>query len=124
MLVVSFAQPASLAVYERGQALPFAIVADPFLVAYHAFGLERASWGELLRPRVIGRYLRLMLRGWAPHRGNKGADVLQLGGDFVLDEQRRLVYAYRSAEPTDRPPIAELLKAITEASGERWPPDS
>jgi hypothetical protein len=112
VLVVSFAQPALLALYERDQALPFPIVADPSLAAYHAFGLERASWREILRSRVLWRYLRLMLRGWAPQRSNKGEDVLQLGGDFVLDEYRRLVYAHRSAEPTDRPPIAELLQAV------------
>ena len=112
VLVVSFAQPALLAVYERAQALPFPLVTDPSLMAYRAFGLERTSWRELLRGRVVWRYARLMLRGWAPQRPNTGEDVLQLGGDFVLDERRRLVYAYRSAEPTDRPPIAELLQAV------------
>ena len=117
VLVVSFAQPAFLALYEREQSLPFPIVADPTLTAYQAFGLERTSWRAMLRGGVLWRYFRLMLRGWSPKRGNKGEDVLQLGGDFVLDERRRLVYAHRSAEPTDRPPAAELLKAIAKASG-------
>ncbi|MHB1422413.1 MAG: SelL-related redox protein [Gemmataceae bacterium] len=112
VLVVTFAQPAMLALYERDRALPFPMVADPSLTAYQAFGLERASWRAMFRGRVLWRYLRLMLRGWMPQRPNKSADVLQLGGDFVLDEQRRLVYAHRSAEPTDRPPVAELLRAL------------
>jgi hypothetical protein len=115
VLVISFAQPALLALYERDQALPFPIVADPSRTAYQAFDLERTSWREILRGRVVWRYLRLMLRGWAPQRGNKGEDVLQLGGDFVLDEGRRLVYAYRSIDPTDRPPVAELLQAVKTA---------
>jgi hypothetical protein len=115
VLVVSFAQPAFLATYERNEALPFSIVTDPSLDAYQAFGLERTSWRELLRAGVIWRYLRLMLRGWAPQRGNKGEDALQLGGDFVLDGRRRLVYAHCSAEPTDRPPVAELLQAVAAA---------
>jgi hypothetical protein len=34
----------------------------------------------------------------------------------VLDKQRRLVYAYRSAEPTDRPSIAALARAVEQAS--------
>lgn len=112
VLVVTFAQPTMLALYERDQALPFPLVADPSLTAYQAFGLERTSWRAMFRGRVVWRYFRLMLRGWAPQRPNKGSDVLQLGGDFVLDEQRRLVYAHRSAEPTDRPPVAELLGAL------------
>ena len=115
VLVVSFAQPAFLALYERKEALPFPLVADLSLAAYHAFGLERATWRELVRAGVLWRYLRLMLRGWAPQRGNKGEDVLQMGGDFVLDARRHLVYAHRSAEPTDRPPIAELLQAVAAA---------
>jgi len=112
VFVICFAQPALLVLYERDQALPFSIVADPSLAAYKAFGLERTSWLGLFRARVIGGYLRLMLRGWMPQRGNKGEDVLQLGGDFVLDERRRLIYAHRSTEPTDRPPVAELLRAL------------
>lgn len=115
VLVVSFAQPALLAVYERDQALPFPLVADPSRAAYRAFGLERTSWRAILRGGVIWRYLRLMARGWAPQRGNKGEDVLQLGGDFVLDERRQVVYAHRSAEPTDRPPVEDLLQAVAAA---------
>jgi len=89
------------------------------LVISFAFDLERASWREILRSRVMWGYLRLMVRGWAPQRGNKGEDVLQLGGDFVLDEARRLVYAHRSAEPTDRPPVAELIQAVAMAARSR-----
>lgn len=116
MLVISFAQPEMLALYERDQGLPFPIVADPSRFAYHAFDLERTSWREMLRGGVVWRYLRLMLRGWTPQRGNKGEDVLQLGGDFVLDERRHVVYAHRSAEPTDRPPVDELLQAVATAT--------
>ena len=118
-MVVSFAPPSLLALYEREQSLPFAVVSDPTRTVYQTFGLERTSWREMLRGGVMWRYTRLMLRGWSPKPMNKDEDVLQLGGDFVLDERRRLVYAHRSAEPTDRPPVAELLKAITTAVGER-----
>jgi hypothetical protein len=112
VLVVSFAPPPLLTVYEREQTLPFPVVADHSRSAYQAFGLERASWRAMLRAGVVWRFLRLMFRGWLPRRPNKGEDVLQLGGDFVLDAQRRLVYAHRSTEPTDRPPVAELLHAL------------
>jgi len=115
VLVVSFAQPAQLALYLREQALPFPVVADPSRTAYQAFGLERTTWRTLLRGGVVGRYLRLMLRGWMPKRKQEGADVLQLGGDFILDERRRLVYVHRSAEPTDRPAVEDLLATIARA---------
>lgn len=80
--------------------------------AYRAFGLERTSWGSILRPGVILRYVRHIGRGWLPRMPREGDDVMQLGGDFVLDSNRRLVYAHRSAEPTDNPEVDELLRAV------------
>jgi peroxiredoxin len=116
VLVVTQARPEVLAAFLREQPLPFDAVADPERAAYRAFGLERTSWAAMLRPWVLWRYLRLMLGGWRPRRLRQGEDVLQLGGDFVLDRQGCLTHAYRSAEPTDRPPVEELLRAVREAS--------
>jgi hypothetical protein len=41
-----------------------------------------------------------------------GEDVLQLGGDFILDRHRRVVFAYSSANPTDRPAMAVIRGAL------------
>jgi hypothetical protein len=112
VLIVSFSPPAFLTMYLREQPLPFALVSDPSLRAYRAFGLERTTWRALLRPTVVVRFLRFLGRGWRLKRPRKGEDVLQLGGDFVVDAQRRLVYAHRGSDPTDRPPVADLLRAL------------
>lgn len=112
VLAVSQARPELLAAFQREQQLPFPVVADPDRIAYRAFGLERTSWGAILRPGVVLRYLRLILRGWRPKQMPKGEDVLQLGGDFILDSEGRLIYAYRSAEPTDRPALKALLNVV------------
>jgi peroxiredoxin len=116
VLVVTQARPELLAVFVREQPLPFPVVADPTREAYRAFGLERTSWRTILRPGVLWQYLRLMLRGWRPRRPLPGEDVLQLGGDFVLDPEGRLAYAYRSAAPTDRPGVEDLVRAVGEAA--------
>ena len=115
VLVVSFAQPAQIADYLARTPLPFPLVADPSRTAYHAFGLERTSWSAILGIRSILAYLRLIFRGWLPRRPREGEDVLQLGGDFVLDRNGRLVYAHRSADPTDRPAVGELVEAVRAA---------
>jgi peroxiredoxin len=112
VLVVTQGQPALLAMFLREQSVPFPVVGDPTRDTYRAFGLERTTWWKILRPASIFRYLKLIFRGWKPRRPNEGEDVLQLGGDFILDSQGRLVYARRSAEPTDRPRVEELLDAI------------
>lgn len=115
VLVVSFASPALLALDARHRPLPFAVVADPERTAYHAFGLERTSWRAMMRVSIVWRVVRLMLRGWSLKRPNKEEDLLQMGGDFILDEHRRLLYAHRSTEPTDRPPAVELIQVVAAA---------
>ena len=112
VLVVSFTPAARVAAYLAKYAQPFPVVSDPELIGYRAFGLERATVGSLFRPGVIGRYLLQMFRGWLPKKPGKGEDVLQLGGDFLLDGSGVVRYAHPSAEPTDRPSAVELLAQV------------
>jgi AhpC/TSA antioxidant enzyme len=119
VLAVAATPPGLLAAWLREFPQPFLVTADPDRTAYRAFGLGRTSWGAFFRPRVLFHYLRLIARGWAPRRTSAGADVLQLGGDFVLDGGGRVVFAYRSADPTDRPAVEELLRAVRTAASTR-----
>ncbi len=118
VLVVSFSAQSKLRPFLERQPLPMPVVFDSERAAYRAFGLGRTSWLRILAPDVLGRSLRKMLRGWLPRRPVEGEDILQLGGDFVLDRRRRLVYAYRSSEPTDRPPAGQLVEAVRAAARE------
>lgn len=115
VLVVCQAKPEILSHYLSRPRWHVPIVSDPDRTAYRAFGLERTSWLTFLRPRVIFGYLRGMLRGYAAKMPYRGEDVLQLGGDFILDRRRNIVFAYPSANPTDRPSVTALLDAIRPA---------
>lgn len=117
VFAVSFAPPEKIGPYQKMNPLPFPVLSDPERTAYKAFALDRTSWKQIFHPRVVGRYLKLMFKGWMPWRANKEEDLLQLGGDFVLDEERQLVYAYRSADPTDRPSAQALLDAVRKSAG-------
>jgi peroxiredoxin len=116
VLAVSQARPPLIVEFLAHTPLPFALVSDSSRATYRAFGLERASWSQMMGWRSILGYLRLMFRGWMPRRPNEGEDVLQLGGDFILDACGRVAYAYRSTLPTDRPTAQELIEAIRAAS--------
>jgi hypothetical protein len=109
VLAVSQAEPAVLAAFLRGSPQPFPVVCDPGRAGYRAFGLERTSWPSFFRPRVLWGYLRLILRGGRVRRPYPGEDVLQLGGDFLLDRAGRVTFAYRSRTATDRPTVRSLL---------------
>lgn len=119
VLVISQAKPAVLATFLRNHPQPVPVVGDPDRAAYRAFGLERTSWLSFFRPSVMWGYLRLMFRGGKVRKPYPGEDVLQLGGDFLIDRSGRVVYAYRSRTATDRPGIDALLAAANRPS-EIW----
>ena len=114
VVVVSFEPVERLPAYRRLHGWPFPVVSDPSRAAYRAFGLGSAGWGGLLKPRVAIRYAQLMLQGFRPRPSD--TDVHQLGGDFVLDARRRVVYASRSNDPADRPPASALVSAVAAAA--------
>jgi hypothetical protein len=115
VLAISFTPTAKAAVFLQKHPLPFPVLCDPKREAYRAFELGRTSWLRILNPLVLGRYLRVMLRGRLPIKPDEGEDLLQLGGDFVLDAERRLVFASGSANVTDRPPVETLVQAVKTA---------
>lgn len=115
-LVVTQSKPEALAPYLDRMGWHVPVVCDPDRAAYTAFGLERTRLRSFFKPRVLAGYLRAALRGYGMRKPVAGEDVLQLGGDFVLNRQREVVFAHPSADPTDRPAIAAILEAIRPGS--------
>jgi peroxiredoxin len=115
VLVVSQAKPEVLSRYVERQKWTVPVVSDPERAAYHAFGLERTRWRTFSKPRVLWGYLRGVMKGYRVKKPAAGEDVLQLGGDFLVSRDQKVVFAYRSADPTDRPSIVTLMKAIPSA---------
>jgi peroxiredoxin len=113
VLVVAQAEPKNVAWWTAKHPQPFPIVSDHNRTAYRAFGLGRVSWLHFIRPDVLLGYLWVIVRGWRVRKPVRGEDVLQLGGDFVLDRDRRLVFAYPSRAATDRPSAEQILAAVT-----------
>lgn len=116
VLAVSFSKPERVAAFLQPHPLPFPTVSDPELEAYRTFTLGRTSWQSLLGLGVMARFAGMLWRGWLPRKPSAGDDLWQLGGDFVLDRERRLVFAYRSSEPTDRPAPEVLIEAMRRAA--------
>ena len=112
VLVISMSRPEVLALYLKNRAWPFAVVCDPDRTAYLHMDLERTSLGRVLRPRMIFYYLKLIFQGMKVRKPYAGEDVYQLGGDFVLDRERRVRFAPRSRDPAVRPSIEMLLEQL------------
>jgi hypothetical protein len=109
--VVSFAEPALLARFERRVELPFTFYGDPERATYAAFGFGRASVARVwLDPRVWLAYARLLARGRVS--GLPTQDTLQLGGDVVTDVEGRVRWIHRSSGPEDHPPVERIVAAL------------
>jgi hypothetical protein len=110
VLIVTFGTLPAAEAWLEETCAPFQLLLDPERAVYDAYGLERSlrrSWNL----RTIWRYVQLLARGrqW---RGIQG-DSAQLGGDFVADSEGTLRLAYRSHDPTDRPPVTDLLALLS-----------
>ena len=112
VVAVSMSRPEGMARYLAERPLPFPLLADPERTGYAALGLGRTSWGRILRPGVMWRYTKHVLRGARIRRIPEGEDALQTGGDFLLAGDRRLLWAHTSPDPTDRPTVGQLLDVV------------
>lgn len=104
--IISFETGYWLQVWQAETESPFPLMLDPARNAYRAYGLEQSllrSWG----PRNLWHYAKARLHGRKAH--STGGDTTQLGGDFIIDTGGVIRMAYRSHDPTDRPPISALL---------------
>jgi peroxiredoxin len=92
----------------EGVAAP--VLSDPDRQAYRAFGLRRGRAVQVWTWGALKAYLKGALHGRLPRVPND--DIAQLGGDFVLDAEGTVVWAYRSKDPSDRPPPEDILRVV------------
>lgn len=114
IVAISFGTAAWARIWLEETGAPFPVWLDPDQAAYRAFGLEkslRRAWG----PRTLAYYGRVLLGG-GRMKGFRGKTD-QLGGNFIVDHNGIVRYAYRSHNPTDRPTVEALLEAARQVPG-------
>ena len=111
IVVVSFAEPERLVLYQEHHKWPFVILADPKRIAYQAFALKRLSWFQVFSPATLRLYWRLLREGKKREDYGKD-DIYQSGGDFLIDREGNMLFAQRSRDPADRPKAKKLLEII------------
>ncbi|GLB40220.1 putative ahpC/TSA antioxidant enzyme [Lyophyllum shimeji] len=133
LVVISNGAPAFIPKYRQLFGLPFELYTDPTLAVYTALGMGRfvpsssPSCGEGASEReracvrdggyvrhgavagialVVMRALKAGMPVW-----EKGGDIHQLGGEFVLGPGLKCSYAHRMQSPRGHAPIRDVLAA-------------
>jgi hypothetical protein len=102
----------------RGLDWPWPVLLDRDHAAYDRFGLGRAPVTELVKPSGWMRgYVRELRQGnvGGALLSRPGRDLLQLGGDFVIDRDGTIALAHPSAHIDDRAPVGALVRALAAA---------
>ncbi len=112
MALVTFTEPAHVTDYLEVNHLPYPVLVDPERTTYRAYGLGRGSARRMYGWRAARRYLQILRSDGFGRLRRPTEDTLQLGGDFVIGPDGRLVYGFWGAGPDDRPAVDELIAAV------------
>lgn len=101
--------------YAKNWGIDFPILGDPKAAAYQAFRMLRGNWWTVLGRSLLTDPLEtLRLVSQADMRGAAlpAADVLRLPGIAVVAPGGSLRFVYKSQEPSDLPPNADVWAAL------------
>jgi peroxiredoxin len=110
VLIISFGTLPALQEWMKETCVSFEVLLDRERAVYDAYELERSY----LRSRNLKTrwyYFKAWLSGKKAHDSH-GDDTSQLGGDFIVDKKGVLRLVYPSHDPTDRPPVDDLLDTL------------
>jgi hypothetical protein len=115
VLMVISAEPAvQIAPVAQQEGWTGPVLGDPERVVYRAFGLGRLPWHRVFTLKTVAIYFGLMLRGRFPQP--PGQDAMQQGGDFIVDGEGIIRFAYPGRTSDDRPPVDALMGALRSAA--------
>lgn len=107
VLAIGHGTPARAASFARDLSLPFPVLGDWEQQAYAAYGLGRASFADLVNPRIYVAAARATLAG--ARGGKPDGDVRQLPGTFVIDPSGIVQFAKPAEIASDLATAVELI---------------
>mmetsp|Transcript_18419 Transcript_18419/g.38559 ORF Transcript_18419/g.38559 Transcript_18419/m.38559 type:complete len:106 (-) Transcript_18419:3298-3615(-) len=92
---------------------------DPHRHSYEQYGMNR-SFKSSYSPSTLLFYLRSYWRGEYRLRSTE-EDATQLGGDFVVGQDGKIILAHPSQTPIDRESPEQLVSALLGTTAESEP---
>jgi hypothetical protein len=88
---------------------------DPQRETYKLAGAKKATFGELLGPRVVARGLKKSIESRV-HQGKVIGHPAQLGGVLIVTPDNTVAYEHLSSDASDVAPNQEVLEAARQAA--------
>jgi AhpC/TSA antioxidant enzyme len=111
LAVIGQGTPAHAADFRRSQHVDLPLLVDTDRRAYAIAGTRKATFGELLGPKVLARGLRRSLASRVHQGSFAGGDPAQLGGVLIVAPDGSIPWAHLSQDASDNPPVAEVIAA-------------
>jgi len=111
VVVVSFGSTQGAERWLKETGCELDVYLDPERKLYSLVGLGRSVY-KVWNISTLRFYAQEIAKGVKPPEAFSGDDFLQMGGDFTMDSQLKLVMSYPSKDPSDRVSIDTILKKI------------
>jgi hypothetical protein len=115
LAVIGMGTPENARHFRDTQHVDLDLLVDPERKAYRAAGAKKATFGELLGPRVMAAGLRRGLKSGV-HQGRTIGHPAQLGGVMIVTPDGDVPYVHLSDDASDNPPNSEVLNAARKAA--------
>jgi hypothetical protein len=112
IVIVSFEEAEFVRRYRDEAGLQWPLISDPGRELYRAFGMERATVGQIINWKSLRGYLGLVFGRRRAVKLPTNHDYLQLGGDVLVDPNGQIQLAHHSQSPEDRPKPADVLRLL------------
>lgn len=110
VIIISFGTLPAVQQWLKDTCPSFTVLLDRDRIVYNAYGLERSKLRSK-SPRTLWLYFTRWLQRQKFH-DSYGDDTSQLGGDFIVNKDGIIKFAYPSHDPTDRPTVEKLLEVL------------
>lgn len=115
--VVTFDKPFLCRAYIEETGIEWPLLIDETRGLYEAYGMLRAKFLDVWGPASWLAYLRELRKGQRLRRA--GADVMQRGGDVLIDPGGKVRLHHVGQGPANRPDVDALLQAIRKSQSGR-----
>jgi len=112
VVVVTFEDNLLSRSYVEETSLTWPIIIDETRELYRSYGMLSASFWNIWGPKTWLAYLREIIKGRKLKRSE--ADIMQRGGDVLVDPNGIVQMHHVGKGPADRPSVQMILKIIEE----------